>query len=108
MSAPSTPISHSSRFWPSDRSLARKSSLSTPMRCVTVRLNRRTCATISADMSLTLVRGFGLVGRFRGAIRIDQQLLLARWPPGDFDDQQRQVHAGGHGVACRTGDGVPY
>src|SRR3977135_4455945 len=69
----SAPISQSSRFWPSERSLARKFSLSTPMRCVTVRLNRRTCATISAVISLTLVRDIDVVSHFRGAVDVGQQ-----------------------------------
>ena len=44
-SPPSVPTSHSSRETASGRAVERKSSLSAPTRCVTVRLNRRTCAT---------------------------------------------------------------
>ncbi len=47
-SAPFWPISQRTRAWPSGRPRARNASSSAPTRCVTTRLNRRTCAMCSS------------------------------------------------------------
>ena len=44
------PTSHRTRDAPSGRPRARYSSCSTPMRCVTVRLNDRTCSIVAPDI----------------------------------------------------------
>src|SRR5215208_1902246 len=78
------------------------------MRWVTVRLNRRTCATISAVMSLTLVRDFDLASHFRGSLGSGHKLLLPPRPPEQFEWQQYEVDARHDDIAPRAIHRVPH